>query len=54
MTHDHIHLPPMPKPEDFGITAEDWKRGEVDNVRAYKKALSVWKEVALAAAGRAQ
>jgi hypothetical protein len=35
----------MPKPEDFGITKEDWGHGDVANASAYKEALKVWERV---------
>ena len=60
-------MPPMPKPEDFGITEADWsnchtlRRGEVDEhykrsarakVAAYNTALETWKEIAKSCAER--
>jgi hypothetical protein len=59
MNNINIHVPPMPKPEDFGITDEIWKHAsaigpllsETDVTRAararitaYKEALAAWKD----------
>ncbi len=39
-----VQIPPMPKPEDFGITDDDWNWGALSQkVCAYKEALEVWK-----------
>jgi hypothetical protein len=57
MADKHIHLPPMPTPEDFGITKETWRistaaNGGVDAagaqaaIAAYKEALAAWQAVA--------
>jgi hypothetical protein len=58
-------MPEMPKPEDFGITDEDWanylrgnergifySHGGYAKVEAYHGALEAWKGVAKAAASR--
>ncbi len=54
MTPITPQLPPMPKPEDFGITDEDWRvyshghdaaRGSKRKIDAYKEALKVWENV---------
>jgi hypothetical protein len=47
MSTFHIQLPPMPKPEDFGIKDNEWD--EFTNVfkakiRAYKEAVDAWKQ----------
>ena len=59
-------LPPMPRPEDFGISDRDWSsyqmgnewrlfydRGGYAKVQAYLGALEIWKEVAKSVASRA-
>ena len=57
-------LPPMPKPEDFGISDEDWgnaRSGMNDSsvirakekIAAYNRAIDAWKEVAIAISSRA-
>jgi len=46
-------LPPMPKPEEFGIMAEDWSNygrlvgsgGARDKIDAYKEAVKTWERV---------
>lgn len=52
-------LPPMPKPEDFGITEEDWRRygyalsyGSTNKIDAYKEAVKAWERVCAAATSR--
>jgi hypothetical protein len=59
MSDRHIHLPPMPKPQDFGITDETWVNSQQNDIfgkgkaaraqiQAYKDALAAWKETASA------
>jgi hypothetical protein len=47
MSNFHIQIPPMPKPEDFGITQEDWSHTYYDSskakIAAYKEAVEAWK-----------
>jgi hypothetical protein len=45
-------LPPMPKPEDFGITSSDWDNygyegfpGATNKIDAYKEAVKAWERV---------
>ena len=53
---DQKDLPPMPKPQDFGITDYDWTMsgpisgflpctsgGSIAKIQAYYSALEVWK-----------
>lgn len=52
----NIQLPPMPKPEDFGITQDDWEHpnnvpGAV-KFKAYYAALEAWKQAASSALPR--
>jgi hypothetical protein len=42
-------LPPMPKPEDFGITSDHWSchsdsvyPGSINKINAYKEAVKAW------------
>jgi len=54
-------FPPMPKPEEFGISLQDWQYentndpagyGASRRIAAYQKALETWKEVMNSIAGR--
>jgi hypothetical protein len=57
MATNHIHLPPMPKPEEFGINEETWQAygnptasghwTAKTKVDAYQLALEVWKQAAV-------
>jgi len=48
MSSNHIHLPPMPKPEEFGITASSWseyarmQNPGYEQVKAYYAAVEAW------------
>ncbi|MFZ0962024.1 MAG: hypothetical protein WAO35_14065 [Terriglobia bacterium] len=48
----HVHLPPMPNPENFGITADTWRQanngvgGAKAQIETYKLALKTWREAA--------
>jgi hypothetical protein len=48
MPDNHIHLPPMPKPEDFGITKDTWSGIACGNAQAkamldaYNRAVDAW------------
>jgi phosphoglycerol transferase MdoB-like AlkP superfamily enzyme len=55
MSSYHIQLPPVPKPEDFGITQNEWSNTDNSSVdtqttnsrqkiRAYKEAVEAWKQ----------
>ena len=52
----NIQLPPMPKPDDFGITDETWEHAKEGGysdtkaakakIKAYEDALAAWRSAA--------
>lgn len=60
----NIQVPPMPKPEDFGITDQTWRDADGGStttanaarakIRAYENAVKSWRSAAEAIAQRGQ